>query len=234
MPASFLKDIFSASDSNIIAIAIGNERESVHSGLVYKIEDNDPQIIHLGDHCFLANEPIHKRNWYSISNLKLEYPQIILVDFCIKAILNRGTVLVGHKNFYTIDYPYGISFVKANINSDDGALMLAPGSSGLTCATFVMTILASANIELIKQSEWNQRAPNNQTDLSIQIKHIQHMIRSNREQYIVNENIMCLPCNRYRPEEIAAAAYCSPYPASFGPCEQLGEKILEALNPFLG
>ncbi len=236
MPISFFQELLPAFalQDDLVGIAIGREGTSIHTGLAYQIEGREPQIIHFGDHCDMRNESIKNRDWYRFSPLKLEFPEIILVQYWIDIILERQKTLKALNPSFGpnyIDYTYGINFVGAKFDKNDqAALILSTGSTGLTCATFVLTILGSANILIIDQPTWMIRNIDNPIDRAAQEKTIKMMIATHRSKEDIQKNIDAFPSIRYRPEEITVAASHKLYPAPLSYCEWLGSDIIKTLR----
>lgn len=102
--------------------------------------------------------------------------------------------------------PYGFIYDEYASYDQDGTLHLAEHETGLTCATYVMTVFHSAGIDLIDIPSWTVRPDDSNWQGSIKHWHF----RNKHDVHISKEQLAHLKyetgCPRFRPEEVAVSS----------------------------
>jgi hypothetical protein len=106
----------------------------------------------------------------------------------------------------------------------EGAIQL-DGLNGLTCATYVLSILDWLKLPLLDYSTWKERA----SDESEQ-RYILQFIRAPREH--IAKAASEIPCLRYRPQEVAGACQVDSYPVPMSDAEPLGNQLIQDMEDF--
>jgi hypothetical protein len=119
------------------------------------------------------------------------------------------------------DMPYGFRYSRATKFLRDGRLQTADGCKGLTCATFVLALLACYDIMLLDLGTWPVRA---EDEVAI------HWIAANQSDPEVAAEF---PCTRYKPEEVVAGCIANSFNVPFASVEQLGKQIVEKMGGYL-
>lgn len=117
--------------------------------------------------------------------------------------------------------PYGFRFDSTTFSASDGRLELAPGTTGLTCATFVLAVFRSIGVEILAIEAWKGRSE----DASWQ----KLMLDTLKQHGASHEHTTALATEigaaRYRPEEVAGGAAGSSLPCSFEEAVQNAAKV---------
>jgi hypothetical protein len=212
----WLRTIDTIADGPLPAIGIAirrlKEREQWHCGLVYAIEgsgDSAPEIrlLHLRWHADLeVSRPGRRYSWVMLPIPAVRVPALI-------ALLRKlGSAAASTRIVYAVRYE-GSRF------RTDGTLELAPGCSGLTCATFVLAVLRAYGVELdlLDHCKWQPRSEDAQWHDRIvaQLRADQKARRID----ITNDEIAIVErergCCRVRPEEVVASCTSVQLPATF-------------------
>lgn len=123
---------------------------------------------------------------------------------------------------YALKYFPDIKFDTLN-----GKLLLGSGL-GLSCSTFVMVLFVSAGYPLVDHSTWPTELRAGDLDRQNElVKTLElHKVRFNVSEEHINEVKKEIGCVRYRPEEVAGAAFYSPLPIGFINAELAGVHLL--------
>jgi hypothetical protein len=110
--------------------------------------------------------------------------------------------------------PYGLAYDGGKFRAD-GRMELASGELGLTCATFVLAVLAGAGLTLLDLATWDQRDDKRRADDDAWHASIVAFLKKTKtDDDITDEHIAGVEseknCARYRPEEVAGACGLGP------------------------
>ncbi|WP_163869207.1 hypothetical protein [Myxococcus eversor] len=119
----------------------------------------------------------------------------------------------------------GLRYTDGTFKSDPLGFLTNDGC-GLTCATFVMALLKTYGLELLRQEEWPQRLE----DQSFHERIVQELEEKGAETEHVEAVRKEIGCARYRPEEVAAAALLGEFPVGFNQASSLGVEIARKLK----
>lgn len=132
--------------------------------------------------------------------------------------------------------PYGVRYEGANFERTTGELrLLSPTGHGLTCATFVLALFETIDLELLQLDTWQEREDDSRWHGVIVDAIRQCVQRSNSTTedrahpgLVADE----APCARFRPEEVVAGILrIESLPVSFDVAEPLGVAIVGRLPP---
>lgn len=229
-------------------IAIGlkkNSNNTFHSGLFYKIKDeNKIYFLHLANHNVFVNEDVTDGTDGHFVVPRL--PDMIsrtLSGFC-KLIADQ------HANG---DFPYSFMMPVSNIWSSEGLLTIKGLSNGLTCSHFVLSVFLANNIEILCRNEWPHRSEDRQFQMNFIFN--LHKYHCNKALYglanaCTNDSPEAMPgciqehqlvlghiqnmineigSLRYSPIEVAAGASANPIPAPYS----YTESTVRSLKPIL-
>ena len=228
---------------DLCAVGFGKETETItHCGLLYKVTTGGKTncfMIGLGLPKELINdseaEYVESKKhylWKNFQNVPDEIKSLIASKCFVIYEMNK-----------TRGLQYGIFYDENTRFDANGVLFLGENADGLTCGTFVMTLLKGSGINLIDETEWpDERAGDEEWLLScvssfevyiekmkVRLKelNLKYKLASRSAQSGINIDrqklINCLreweevigrlkegkDCvfKRFRPEEVAAAAY---------------------------
>jgi hypothetical protein len=115
---------------------------------------------------------------------------------------------------------YGLRYTDGRFNHDPLDFLTNDGC-GLTCATFVMALLRTYGIELLRQEEWPERPEDRPFHEFI----VHELETSGADPEHVEAVRKEIGCARYRPEEVTAAALLGDLPVGFVQASSLGAEI---------
>lgn len=98
--------------------------------------------------------------------------------------------------------PYGFSDYTNFFNTETWRQIIGPNNIGLTCATFVLAVFKSAQIDLIQPNTWKDRPGD--TEWKAQI--VDTLKKYQIEQSHIDQVKLQSKGLRYRPSDVAAAA----------------------------
>lgn len=126
------------------------------------------------------------------------------------------------------EVPFAFQYDKANVfDRTTGKLFLGPSGYGLTCATFVLTMLASVGVRPIALKTW----PNRPCDAPWQRRTLALLERAHGEHEMLTQAAE-IGALRFRPEEVAASCSYSTasYPVDFQSVLSRGRDVLQVLG----
>lgn len=171
-----------------------------HCGLSYEVVDkNNAKIIHLGFHNkLLYQSAFDDLHWWvrpSMHSFQLE----ALAPLC--EVIHRK-----HQNG-DLFLAYGLRYDEYATIQMDGKLEYGRNGTGLTCATFILTIFHSCGIDLIDLENWNPRSDDD--SFFNYIKSIFADLRCRNKYQIseehANSQLGDIGMKRFRPEEVAVS-----------------------------
>lgn len=185
--------------------------------MIYRCEDNELRFIHLGWHFQLHVDNVEKlSHGYYVTQINVEE-----VDKKFVAALCN---LIAEKH---PDIPYGISSTGVSFDQNNGNLIIQQEGSGLTCATFVLTVFEEHGLILLKKEEWPEGVNFEWAQGIInQLKNEDGV----RPEYIEMMERDAANVQRFRPEEVAGSAPLQSWPIGFAQAFDVAEKILSELS----
>ena len=188
---------------------------SWHAGMLHRPQEEAVNMLDLAnDHWLRNSPPSNKYAW-----VQLELPAVRLLS--VAAMCRRITKL------YTSPargLPYAFRYQKTVFNVD-GKILFGKSEHGLTCATFILAVLKSAGVDLLKLGEWPQR-----DDDMDRHRELLAMLQgdSNVSKAHIAEVAAEVNCVRYRPEEVVGAASSAQLPVSFLDAETAARQLTQA------
>lgn len=134
-----------------------------------------------------------------------QVPQI--EELCTLIADNRGAI----QN--TISY--GFRYSETSLFSMlDGSFKAADGTTGLTCATFVLAILRTAGVRLVKTASWPPAS-----GVAAQINYLRHRIRNYGPSAHTQRLSEEIGCARFSPSQVAGACLYDWHPVDYHSAE---------------
>ncbi|MCK6514912.1 hypothetical protein L6R46_07655 [Myxococcota bacterium] len=120
-------------------------------------------------------------------------------------------------------FPYALGDFGSTFD-DRGGLVLAPGSVGLTCATFVMAVLRSAGVEVLLEEGWPVRSEQDAFWLQalVGFAHPNHLAALTAQ---VEAGVA-----RVHPHELLAACTLTPLPVTFSQVQPTAAAVIAKLD----
>jgi hypothetical protein len=187
-----------------------------HCGVLYGIDAEPRQILHLKWHLTLVSEHLGP-GWWLVPPALSRAQKI--------AVATRAALVAKRHGDGAIAYGLGLEGVRID---PDGTVDIG-GVVGLTCAAFVQVLHASVNASLVAVASWDRRDPSRrraddvvQTRLVAELakKHGTHAARVRSQ----------IGATRIRSEEVAAASGMPHRPVEFYDVEPVAESIVEQLK----
>ncbi len=209
-----------AFDPNVQRCAVvlcRTEHGNLHVGVLHRVEPGRAAVLHLGWFDYVSMQWPWLRLWVCPDT---EPELLMLAAGHCRSVWSKfqrdGT------------FPYALGDFASKFDAA-GGLVLAPGSKGLTCATFVMAIFRAAGIGLVVEEGWPVRVDEDRLWLAsvARFAHRDH-VRVLTEQ--VEQGVA-----RVHPHEVFAAATLTPLPVGFdrvpGPAAALVAKLDATIGP---
>lgn len=180
-----------------------------HCGIVYQNIDGSTGFIHLAWHNDLRNERFN--NSYTLRSISLDESEKKMLAAVCGEIAKRGP-----------EIPYGLE--RANIVFDpiDGAILNLNSGKGLTCASFVLTVLKTYDHILLNESEWPENANTSWQE---------YILRLLSGQPGIDVGIMAadIGARRFTPCEVVASGPEPEWPVGFERAQNLGGELLATI-----
>ena len=180
-----------------IVVSFDKPHKQLHCGVAYDLM-NSLHILHLKTH----KKPKHDTVWGDFTcfvkpNLNSLEQELLLPYFEAISV----SISEGHH-----DVPYGFRYDEYATIDRYGQLTLGEHSSGLTCATYILTLFHSNSFDFVDISNW----PSRQEDLAWYAGIIGLFARFANYLGFTGKNLARLQeemgCPRFRPEEAAVSA----------------------------
>lgn len=187
-----------------VVISLNKEHKQFHCGISFDLDSNE-KVLHLQWYNDLVcdNGLDNFQCWIKPRIHRLIQEQISILCNVIK---DRGEQ--GQK------VPYGFLYDGSAKYSGIGQLTYSSNMSGLTCATFVLTIFHSCGIDLIDVTKW----PIRNDDISWQQRIFRLLLQCTEKLGIPVSYLMRLRTEfgsaRFRPEEVAVSSALYDTPAA--------------------
>jgi hypothetical protein len=203
-----------------IAVAVAHSHlGGGHIGLAFHSAKSGPCVLHLAWHKVLKADQIPQQLHACWAAFVPPLPKLAskqVVAF-VRTVAARGAQI-----------NYGIDFISAQGSFlENGTYRPPRGSTGLTCASFVVEVLRSASIKLVKEETW-QANPANE-EWGNEVCYLLHTTGADADHVeAVRSTVNGL---RLRPFEVAGAASLSEKhrPAAFeevqGPAKVVAENL---------
>jgi hypothetical protein len=119
-----------------------------HTGIFYVDADDRPHVLHLAFHYDLQSQPLSAPGEW-LASVWAPPPLPPERAEAVAALCERVWETSGEDGL-----PYALRYVrKSHFVRGSGELRLAKDTHGLTCATFVLALLSSSGVRLLKVSE---------------------------------------------------------------------------------
>lgn len=215
-----VEDVPQSDDFQIgIVVSLDKRHKQMHCGVVYDLMSSI-NILHLKTH----KKPKHDTEWGDFLCVVkpclsvLEQELLIPYFDAIKESIREGHHII----------PYGFRYLEFATIDSQGQLTLGAHGSGLTCATYVLTLFHSNGFDLIDISNWPSREEDNKWYNGI----IYLFFRFADVLGFSGKNLVKLMeekgCPRIRPEEAAVSlALYNNSPAQTQTIRQEGNQLKE-------
>jgi hypothetical protein len=218
-----------------IGIAIKNVgRNQNHVGLIFENEIDEgqsPALLHLGFPRGMFIEPANDEYLYiNFCEYFSEYDREIILAHIYKVILVNSPYQapLGNSSFPM----YGLDTETNYFNRESGKFEKALQPVGLTCATFVLEILASCGYELLDLNNWPRNVKINEEWQDKIIRALSMEKFGIPADFLTAQN-RNKGNKRFLPEEVAAATQHGPHPLKRKQLKTTAKKIRNKLTAAL-
>lgn len=198
-----------------VAIRTVQGMQQIHIGLLHKEQNEDAFVLHLRHHLDLRNE---------LAAAPFRWLQIDLHEINRRLLVTLCRLIAARAQKIPFGFSYnGLYFTTA------GDYIFRDFGQGLTCATFVMAVFATYQIDLLKVAEWTSTADDQlwQTGQA-------SSIRSRFGTFVGDAVAQSIGHPRFRPEHVAAGAADANRPLGLNDAARLGTRIMRELERSYG
>jgi hypothetical protein len=191
-----------------------------HVGLLYQADDDGGRrYLELAWHLQMRDEEVPPPEAFWVEP-RLTKHQLADIAYSALMIARRQ-----HRGFV----PYAFDPADSRFDAQ-GALRLNK-SLGLTCATFVLRVLAHAGIQLLNEPTWNERSEMRRLEDDSAQRKLVAYLRKNPDWRSHAALVAAeVGCTRFRAEEVAAVSGMTGHPIAFERAEPAGRRVLAMLR----
>lgn len=207
-----------------LSVLISGCEEQRHAGFYIK-EGFEPELIHLGWHLRLYNnsESEYRNLVGEFSVLECRH----LLDQQVEDIVSFVKT-IWRKNQHKVPYGIATDNFSRFFDGEGGVANRNPGT-GLTCATFLMSVFASQLYPVIDEETWKSRDSDREWQSMVLDKLLKY--DPSLADHVEEQRKFVGKAFRYRPEEVVACSALYDYePYVFGAAVQMGELLLQRLR----
>lgn len=209
------------SDIEDIAIAITRFGEFFHAAMAYRDSNNNLQLMDLSI-AGMKNKPFpDKNNWAWAVPMIPPSLRRVAATVCERVAESRPKLY------------YGFKYLPAEFIASDGSLPLHPDTTGFTCATFVLSLLKNAQIDILKHDTWQPRDGDAEWQTQVYSMLVDQQKRHKIPQSVMDANHSDMPCLRYRPEDVVAGCLSPSPPIDFAYATQHAPDVCLSVLSFL-
>ncbi|WP_162888067.1 hypothetical protein [Sphingomonas mesophila] len=185
-----------------------------HAGLLYRVADQQPRILHLRFHYQLADDQASPP--FRWAQLGLDSDNKIVLAELIARIAHRDPKI-----------PYSFDSEGIIFDAETGDLATPAAGKGLTCATLIVAVLATYGHRLLDTVTWPIRGDDQQF-----FQQIAGIMQANGA---AADHVLAVAGNalaRLRPPEVVGAAITESdtWPVSFAAAEELASQVIADLS----
>lgn len=202
---------------------VTQDPKQLHTALIYRHEDGEHYLIHLGWHHQLTHESWNERyHWVGIQGIDEEV-QETFADWAIIV----STKAIEHP------IPYSVVFSPGRTFDPSGQFIPGTDGRGLTCATFLLALFSDFSIPIAERDTW---PVGREADvawatriLGVLEKYLEKHFPDYRPQWLLQYE-QRRRLRRYRPEEVAACGHhYRGEPVHFDVASRSGTEICQQL-----
>lgn len=203
-----------------LGVAIAPFGSGNHIGLLYKLDDT-VRLLHLAWHKRLQDHPAEEGERYLWAPFAFELEEQVAL---------AGMASEVAANAQPNDFPYGFDCVfVAGVDMFDkaGNAVLYPVGKGLTCATFLFSLLKWWGYPTVDVKTWHQVAG----DVEWQQQIISWLAQSGDPESLAQAEALAkdVGCVRLRPDQMAGSCVIDPasWPIEFDEAQTLALEVME-------
>jgi hypothetical protein len=138
--------------------------------------------------------------------------------------VNRRLVAawVGNLRINNDNIPYGLDSAGCCFDVATGEFLSPPIGKGLTCSTFIMSVLRSLGFNVLKESEWPKRSD----DVAFGQRIAEMLMKAHANDDHIQAVKEDIGAHRFRPEEVVGAITLSDWPIAFTDARAIADAII--------
>jgi hypothetical protein len=184
-----------------------------HCVILYKLDGRGPRFCHFANHHDLRDEIA--RDPYLWADAGLDP-------------INRRFVAAWVGNLYINkdNIPYGLDSGGCCFDLGTGEFIPPPIGKGLTCSTFITSVLRSLGFDVLKEDEWPERPE----DVAFGQKIVDMLRGTHANEDHIQAVRADIGARRFRPEEVVGAVTLSTWPVAFAEARAVAEAVIMDLK----
>jgi hypothetical protein len=179
-----------------------------HCAILYKLDGREARLCHFADHHDLRDEITHAPYLWADAGLDPA---------------NRRFVAAWVGNLYINkdNIPYGLDSAGCCFDVATGEFITPPIGKGLTCSTFITSVLRSLGFDVLKESEWPQRS----ADVVFGQTVVERLVAAHANEDHIQAVKADIGAQRFRPEEVVGAITLSAWPVEFADARAIADAV---------
>ena len=197
---------------NRVGVAIMRHAGGLHCAFLCRPDDENPMLVHLAWHHELRRDaPDDRYLWADFAELEFEDRRALVAYL---SLIDA-----------TGDLPYGLNSEGISFDPNTGRLQPHPEGRGMTCATFILSVLRAFDHDVVDADTWVIGRPG---DAEWQALIVGSLSQNYPEQAAAVAGD--LGCVRFRPDEVVGSAARPGWPHDMAGAEALGAEVLSELD----
>jgi hypothetical protein len=180
-----------------------------HCAILYKLDGRGARFCHLANHLDLRDEIAHAPYLWADTGLDPANRRFVAA-WVGNLHINRGNI------------PYGLDSAGCCFDLPTGQFVTPPIGKGLTCSTFITSVLRSLGFDLLNEREWPQRAEDEAFGRNV----VQMLVSVNADKDHIKAVTEDIGAKRFRPEEVVGAATLSAWPVAFADAHVVADAVV--------
>lgn len=128
------------------AVALTAGMLGLHCGIMYAVDAEPRQILHLRWHLELVSEVVPSEGWFLVPSALKRVQKA--------AVITRAALVAARHRDGSVPYGFGLEGVHV---LDDGTIEME-GGIGVTCAALIQVICASVRVPLLYVPSWDEQS----------------------------------------------------------------------------
>jgi hypothetical protein len=185
-----------------------------HCGILYKLDGREARLCHFANHHVLRDDSA-RDTCYLWADAGLDPA-------------NRRFVAawVGNLHINKDNIPYGLDSAGCCFEVATGEFITPPIGKGLTCSTFITSVLRSLGFDVLKEDEWPQRPD----DVAFGQKVVEMLVAADANEDHIQAVKADIGAQRFRPEEVVGAVTLSTWPVAFADARAVADEVIKDLT----
>jgi hypothetical protein len=184
-----------------------------HCAFLYKLDRRKARFCHLANHHNLRDEIAHDPYLWADAGLDPANRRFV-------------AAWVGNLHINQDNIPYGLDSAGCCFDVATGKFIPPPIGKGLTCSTFITSVLRSLGFDVLKESEWPQRAE----DVGFGQMVVEMLVAAQANGDHIQAVKADIGAQRFRPEEVVGAITLPTWPVAFADARAIADSVIMDLR----